>query len=93
MAYFAQIDKTNVVTEVIAISNQVLGEPENVFPATEPIGQAFITNDLKLDGTWLQTSYNGNFRGTYAGIGYTYDAINDIFVAPASPSPDPIEDK
>jgi hypothetical protein len=42
-------------------------------------------------GTWLQTSYNthGNqhpegrpLRGNYAGIGYTYDATNDVFIAP-----------
>ena len=42
-------------------------------------------------GTWLQTSYNthGNqhpegrpLRGNYAGIGYTYDAQNDVFIAP-----------
>jgi len=42
-------------------------------------------------GTWLQTSYNthGNqhpegrpLRGNYAGIGYTYDALNDVFYAP-----------
>jgi hypothetical protein len=42
-------------------------------------------------GTWLQTSYNthGNqhpegrpLRGNYAGIGYTYDAVNDVFIAP-----------
>jgi len=42
-------------------------------------------------GTWLQTSYNtqGNqhpegrpLRGNYAGIGYTYDATNDVFYAP-----------
>ena len=42
-------------------------------------------------GTWLQTSYNthGNqhpegrpLRGNYAGIGYTYDALNDVFIAP-----------
>jgi len=42
-------------------------------------------------GTWLQTSYNthGNqhpegrpLRGNYAGIGYNYDATNDVFYAP-----------
>lgn len=88
MAYFAQIDETNTVTEVIAIANDVLGEPGNTFPATEPIGQAFIADDLGLSGTWLQTSYNGNFRGTFAGPGYTYDATNDVFVAPIYDVPD-----
>ena len=35
-----------------------------------------------LGGEWIQTSYNNNFRKQYAGIGYTYDAINDVFIAP-----------
>lgn len=84
MAHFAKIED-NVVTNVIVVSNDVCGEPTFVFPDTENAGQAFITNVLKLDGTWKQTSYNGNFRGTYAGIGYTYDAVNDVFVAPPAP--------
>jgi len=79
MAYFAQIDETNTVTEVIAISNEVCG---NDYPDSEPVGQAFITNDLGLTGVFLQTSYNNSFRGIYAGIGYTYNAELDIFVAP-----------
>lgn len=96
MAYFANINNLNIVIEVIAIANDVLGEPENTYPATEPIGQDFIANTLQLPGTWLQTSYNGNFRGTFAGIQYTYDAQKDIFVAPVIANPDLpplIEDK
>jgi len=88
MAYFANIDNSNTVTEVIAIANDVLGEPENTYPATEPIGQDFIANTLQLPGTWLQTSYNGTFRGTFAGIGYRYDPKKDTFVAPVTPTPD-----
>lgn len=87
MAYFAQIDDTNAVIEVIAIANDVLDEPENKFPETEPIGQAFIAS-LGLTGTWLQTSFNGRFRGTFAGPGYTYDAVNDVFVPPVYDIPD-----
>jgi hypothetical protein len=34
------------------------------------------------EGAWIQTSYNHNFRGTYAGIGYAYDAEQDVFIAP-----------
>jgi len=88
MGYFANIDNSSTVTQVIAISNDVLGEPENTFPATEPIGQEFIADTLQLPGTWLQTSYNGNFRGTFAGIGYSYDVKKDIFVEPPLPNPD-----
>lgn len=82
MAYFAELDNDNKVLRVISVSNDVCGEPTLGFPDTEAAGRAFIANTLKLGGVWKQTSYNGNFRGVYAGIGYTYDAVNDVFVAP-----------
>jgi len=84
MAHFAKIED-NVVTQVIVVSNDVCGEPTLDFPDTCAAGRAFIVNTLKLQGNWKQTSYNGNFRGTYAGIGYTYDAVNDVFIAPQAP--------
>ena len=84
MAHFAKLNN-NVVTQVIVLSNEVCGEPTLDFPETEALGQEFIADILKLDGEWKQTSYNNNFRGTYAGIGYTYDAVNDVFVAPPVP--------
>ena len=52
------------------------------FPESEPVGQAFLAS-LGFNGEWLQTSYHANFRGAYAGIGYSYDAELDEFVAPA----------
>jgi len=82
MAYFAQLDESNVVLQVISISNDVCGEPTLEFPDTCAAGRAFIANTLKIDGKWKQTSFNNNFRGTYAGIGYTYDPELDEFVAP-----------
>jgi hypothetical protein len=84
MAYFAKIE-SNIVTQVISISNEICGEPTLDFPDTEAAGRAFIANTLRLDGVWKQTSFNSNFRGTYAGIGYTYDAELDEFVAPPEP--------
>jgi hypothetical protein len=78
MAHFARIDY-NTVTDVIVISDDVAPDPA---PNNESLGQAFIADVLGLPGTWLQTSYNGNFRGTYAGIGYTYDPDADEFVPP-----------
>jgi hypothetical protein len=89
MAYFAELDNTNTVLRVISVSNDVCGEPTLDFPDTDAAGRAFIANTLKLEGVWKQTSYNGNFRGTYAGIGFTYDADLDEFIAP--PQPDPVE--
>jgi len=76
MAHFAKIVDTKVV-EVIVVSN-------NNAP-TEAAGQAFISS-IGLDGEWLQTSYNANFRGKYAGIGDTYDSEIDEFIAPQLPS-------
>jgi hypothetical protein len=84
MAHFAKIVSDNVVSEVIAVSNDDCGGGD--FPESEPIGQEFIAS-LGLDGEWLQTSYNNNFRGTYAGIGWTYDVDLDEFVAPISSIP------
>jgi hypothetical protein len=84
MAYFAKLEN-NIVTEVISISNDICGEPTLGFPDTDAAGRAFIANTLKFAGTWKQTSFNNNFRGTYAGIGYTYDADLDEFIAPVEP--------
>ena len=81
MAHFARIDD-NTVVEVIVISDDVVPDPA---PTNEAAGQQFINNVLGLPGTWLQTSYNGNFRGVYAGAGYTYDSVADVFVAPPEP--------
>lgn len=71
MAHFARITSNNVVDEVNVVSNEDCGNLP--FPESEPVGQAFIAS-LGIPGTWLQTSYNGNFRNAYAGIGYTFDA-------------------
>jgi hypothetical protein len=80
MAHFARIDQ-GIVREVIVIDNQDFGGGD--FPESEPIGQAFIAS-IEIDGEWLQTSYNSNFRGTYAGIGYIYDTALDQFIAPTT---------
>ena len=81
MAHFAQV-QDGIVRNVIVIDNSDCGGGE--FPDSEPIGQAFIAS-LGIDGDWLQTSYNNNFRGTYAGQGMTYDPVLDQFVSPVVP--------
>ena len=86
MAHFALIDVDNIVREVIVISNADCGGGD--FPSSEPIGQAFINgphpDNLALAGVWKQTSYSASFRGCFAGIGFSYDPVADIFVQPAS---------
>lgn len=81
MAHFAKVENS-VVQNVIVVSNTDCGGLE--FPESEPVGQAFLAS-LGIEGTWLQTSYNNNFRGAFAGIGYTYDEKSDTFVAPEDP--------
>lgn len=69
MAHFAKIEN-DIVTQVIVIDD-----------SHESNGQVWINVVLGLEGQWLQTSYNGNIRGNYAGVGYTYDRENDVFYA------------
>ena len=78
MAHFAEIDENNVVTRVIVVSNDDCAGGD--FPESDAPGAAFCHG--LLGGTWKQTSYNNNFRKRYAGIGYTYDADLDAFIAP-----------
>ena len=74
MAHAARIED-NIVREVIVVPDDL--------DATESDAaiEAYI-HSIGLSGTWIRTSYNGNIRGTYAGIGFTYDSENDVFVAP-----------
>jgi len=69
MAHFAEIDANNIVVRVLVIPD----EQENR-------GAEFLSVDLGLGGNWVQTSYNGNIRGRFAGIGDKYDAKNDVFI-------------
>jgi hypothetical protein len=73
MAHYAFLDKNNIVTEVIV-----------------GIDETELINGLDTE-TWYgnfrgqvckRTSYNGNIRKNYAGIGYTYDAVRDAFIPP-----------
>jgi hypothetical protein len=88
MAHFARIEN-DTVQQVIVISNNECPDPA---PDNEAQGQQFIADVLGLPGTWLQTSYNGDFRGTYAGAGYTYDPALDEFVPPPEEDPEPSEE-
>ena len=77
MAHFAKIEN-NVVTQVIVVANKDTADASGV--EKEHIGAAFC--ERLFGGDWKQTSYNGNFRKNYAGIGYTYNSDLDAFVPP-----------
>jgi hypothetical protein len=78
MAHFAEIDENNVVQRVIVVANKDTADANG--NEVESIGVAFCQR--LLGGNWKQTSYNGNIRKNYAGVGYTYDAGIDAFVPP-----------
>ena len=73
MAHFAKLNLENVVDQVVVVHN-------NDAP-NEAAGIAFL-NNLFGGATWVQTSYNGNIRKNYAGVGYAYDSQRDAFIAP-----------
>jgi len=82
MANFALI-KDSIVIAVIVIDNEVI---TNNGIEVEQLGIDFI-DSLNIKSIYdydliKQTSYNSNFRNTYAGIGFTYDSINDVFISP-----------
>jgi hypothetical protein len=89
MAHFAQVDENNIVQDIIVISNADCGG--GTFPASEQIGQAFINGPhpscLALAGVWKQTSYSASFRGCFAGLGFSYDPVLDVFVPPMQVTP------
>ena len=80
MAHFAQLDENNIVTQVIVVSNDDI--KDSIGNESELTGIAFCKSLLGPNTIWKQTSYNNNIRKNYAGIGFTYDAIRDAFIAP-----------
>lgn len=73
MAHFAKLDDAGIVLEVIAVTD------DNA--PNEAAGVAFLTGIFGYPN-WKETSYNGNIRKNYAGIGYSYDAVRDAFIPP-----------
>ena len=78
MAHVAEIDSNNVVLRVIVVDNKDTPTPDGT--EVESIGVAFCQR--LFGGNWVKTSYNGNIRKNYAGIGYTYDSGRDAFIPP-----------
>ena len=82
MAHFAELNSSNVVLQVVVISNDDIDanggdlstEAEDFVEALVPASSGGVA--------WKQTSYNNNFRKQYAGIGYTYDASKNMFIIP-----------
>ena len=80
MAYFAKLGTGNIVEKVISINNAVITDANGV--EQEQLGNDFINKLYNTRDVWKQTSYNGNIRKNYAGVGYSYDQTRDVFIAP-----------
>lgn len=71
MAHFAEVDSNGVITRVLVVPDE-----------QEHRGGDYLSLDLGLGGSWVQTSYNNNIRKQFAGIGFTYNSTADVFIAP-----------
>lgn len=69
MAHFAEIDENKIVTRVLVTDNDYPNEGYDWLVET-------------FGGTWIQTSYNANFRQHFAAVGFTYDELLDAFIPP-----------
>jgi hypothetical protein len=69
VSHWAELDDKNKVLRVLVGDNNDADE-----------GYQWLIDNL--GGTWMQTSYNNRIRYNFAGIGYTYDPIDDAFIAP-----------
>jgi len=91
MAHFAQLDDNKIVTQVIVVSNADIVDTDGV--EQESLGIAVCQSIFGNDTTWVQTSYNNNFRKQYAGVGDKYEATADLFYNPIGPYPSWILDE
>ena len=81
MAHYAWINSDNVVVNVTVGVDETVTQ-QGVGGSTETWEQ-FYTQAINQEGVYVKrTSYNNNIRKQYAGIGYTYDAAADVFIAP-----------
>lgn len=77
MAHFAKLNENNIVIDVNRLNDDVI-DPLN----EEESGIEFLTQWSGGHSNWKQTSFNSKIRFNFAGIGYSYDPIDDAFIAP-----------
>jgi hypothetical protein len=81
MAHIALLNEENIVCAVHVVNNKDL--PNNgAFSLETELFANQLQENLGIPGNWKLTSFNGNFRGVYAGIGYRYDPVLDRFIPP-----------
>tara|TARA_R100000541_G_scaffold47116_1_gene54166 strand:+ start:333 stop:698 length:366 start_codon:yes stop_codon:yes gene_type:complete len=80
MAHFAKLGEENIVESVHVVNNEVI--TDNDGNEQEQLGIDFLNNLYGTNDVWKQTSYNGNIRKNYGGIGYKYDQTRNAFISP-----------
>jgi hypothetical protein len=81
MAHFAEVDKNNIVLQVVVVNNEVLQDENG--NEVEVKGADFLRELLGSTNAWYQTSYNSSIRKNFAAPGYFYDPVADVFYPPA----------
>ncbi len=82
MAHFAELNSSNEVLQVIVVSNDDVDSNGGDLHADAEAFVKTIVPHSTGGVAWKQTSYNGNFRKQYAGMGMTYDASKNKFLLP-----------
>ena len=97
MAHYALLNSENVVVQVITGVDETVTQDDNGTPvggSTEAWEAFYAAQPWHSGLTCKRTSYNGNFRGRFAGIGYTFDpTLGEYgeFVPPPQPELEPVE--
>lgn len=80
MAHYAELDENNIVLRVVVVNNDCEQDPDG--NDDEIKGVAFCQSLFGENTRWVRTSYHGNIRANYAGVGYEYREDIDAFIAP-----------
>jgi len=82
MAHYARVNSDNIVVYVTPVSNEMITDEDGVEHEDWAFDHLYSTIPDSIGDRWVQTSYNNNFRRTYAGIGYTWDENQNAFIPP-----------
>ncbi len=80
MAHFVRLDSNNVVVETIVVPDEAVTDKNG--QENEQLGIQWLKRLRGGQGVWRKTSYNNSERRTFAGIGYKYDTVNNVFIPP-----------
>jgi len=82
MAHYARVNADNIVTYVTPIPNEMITDENGAEHEERALDHLYSTIPDSVDDRWIQTSYNGNFRVRYAGLGYSWNEELNAFIPP-----------